>query len=200
MRNGLMTESSLVDRILCGRPPAGAENFQKMWKQERMQSFKHVLRRYNNKDFVPTLEAIQKMVEFHHNKGIDELNFGLTNPNLANFFLNSSTSAKYQPITEIDKTFFSKVREVMVAGPSIVCTRKTLVDETHIRMSINVCNLVVGIDASHLYPYSKCQPSPTGLYTGYEFDADLQSFKTRLSKSRSFEIMVLSYCQRMRSD
>ena len=79
MHNGLMTKSSLVDRILCGRPPAGAENyshFQKMWKQEIMQSIKHVLRRYNNKDFDPTLEAIEKMVEFHLNKGVDVLNCG----------------------------------------------------------------------------------------------------------------------------
>ena len=34
-----------------------------------------------------------------------------------------------------------------------------------IRKSANICKSIVGIDASQLYPYSMCQPMPTGLYT-----------------------------------
>ena len=69
----------------------------------------------------------------------------------------------------------------MIGGPSIVFTRKAVVDETHIRKSNNVCKSIVGIDASQLYPYSMCQPMPTGLYTRYEFDPEIQKFKLKQS-------------------
>ena len=46
--------------------------------------FKDFLRWYNNKDVVPTLEAMQKMLFFYHKKGIDMLKLGCTLPNLAN--------------------------------------------------------------------------------------------------------------------
>ena len=39
----------------------------------------------------------------------------------------------------------------MVSGPSIIFTRKVVVDETFIRKSFNLCKSIVGIDASQLY-------------------------------------------------
>ena len=53
----------------------------------------------------------------------------------------------------------------MVGGPSIVFIRKAVADETFRRKSSNLCNSIVGIGASQLYPYSMCQPMLTGLYT-----------------------------------
>ena len=67
----------------------------------------------------------------------------------------------------------------MTGGPFIVFTRKAVVDETFIRNSSNVCKLIVGVDASHLYPFSNCQEMTTGLYTRWEFDTDMQKFKAR---------------------
>ena len=86
-------------------------------------------------------------------------------------------------VPESDKYLLSKVREDIVGGLSIVFTRKVFVDETHTRMSTNVCKSIVGIDSSQLYFYSMSQLLPTGLHTRYEFDADLQRFKPRQSKS-----------------
>ena len=40
----------------------------------------------------------------------------------------------------------------MTGGPSIVFTRKAVVDETFIRDSSNIFKSIVGIDASQLYP------------------------------------------------
>ena len=88
----------------------------------------------------------------------------------------------------------------MVGGPSIVFTRKAVVDETFIRKSSNLCKSLVGIDASQLYPYSMCQPMPTGLYTRWEYDSETKRFTARQNKSRSFENMVLSYFQHRRPD
>ena len=133
-----------------------------------MYSIKDFLRWYNNKDIVPTLEAIQKMLPFYHKKGIFMLNLGCTLPNLANICLHKSTSAKFFPFTETHKDLLQKIPEDMVGGPSIVFTRKAVVEETFIRNSGKICKSIVGIDASQLYFYSMCQPMPTGLYTRWE--------------------------------
>ena len=88
----------------------------------------------------------------------------------------------------------------MVGGPSIVFTRKTVVDGTFIRNSGNICKSIVGIDASQMYPYSMCQPMPTGLYTRWEYDAESNKSKPQQNKSRIFENMLMSYFQRQRPD
>ena len=73
-------------------------------------------------------------------------------------------------------------------------------DETFIRKSSNLCKSIVGIDASQLYPYSICQPMPTGLYKQWEYDSKTKSFTARLNKSSSFENLVMSYFQQSRPD
>ena len=60
-----------------------------------MQYFSDFLKWYNNKDIIPTLEAMQKMIEIYHNKGIDMLKLGCRLPNLANFCLHKSTDSKF---------------------------------------------------------------------------------------------------------
>ena len=186
-----------MDRI----PPTGAEKYsylQSVRKNNNMQFFSDFLKRYNKKGVVPTLEAMQKMIEFYHNKRIDMLKLGCTLPNLANICLHKSTDSKFYPFTESDKDLLEKIREGMVDGPPIVFTRKAVVDETFIRKSSNLCKSIVGIDASQLYPQSMCQPMPTGLYTLWEYDSETKIFTARRNKSHSFENMVLSYFQQSR--
>ena len=136
--SGLKTEEALSKMKLSKPPPSGEENYQylvDLWNHENMCTFKDFLRWYNNKDVVPTLEAMQKMLASYHKKGIDMLKLGCTLPNLANICLHKSTSAKFYPFTETDKDLLQKIREDMVGGPSIVFTRKAMVDETFVRSS-----------------------------------------------------------------
>ena len=56
--------------------PVNSSHLQKVWQQEKLQSFEDFFRWYKNKHIVPTLEANKEMVEFHHIKGIDRLKFG----------------------------------------------------------------------------------------------------------------------------
>ena len=98
------------------------------------------------------------------------------------------------------KTFWKKIREDVVGVPSIVSTRKPIVDETFFPKSANICKSIVGIDASHLYPYSMCQPMPTGLCTRWDFDSGTSIFTPRQNKTRSFDNMVISCFQRTRPD
>ena len=165
-----------------------------------MCTFKDLLRCYNNKDVVLTLEAMQKTLDFYHKKGIDMLKLGCTVPNLANICLHKSTRAKFYPFTETDKDLLQKIRDDVVGGPSIVFTRKAMVDDIFIPNSRIICKPFVGIDASQLYPYSMCQPMPTGLYTRWEFDTESNRFKPQQNKSRNFENMLTSYFQRQKPD
>ena len=138
------------------------------------------------------------MVQFYHQKEVDILKLRCTLPNLANICLHKSTKEKFYPFCESDRYLCEKIREDMTRGPSIVFTRKAVVDETFIRDSSNVCKSIVGIDASQLYPNSMCQDMPTGLYTRWEFDS--KKFKARHNRSRNFENMVLFYYQETRPE
>ena len=172
LKIGLTTEQAVVKLKLSKPPPTGIENnlyLQQIWMQEEMSSFKDFLRWYNKKDVVPTLEAMQKKIAFCPGKDIDMLKLDCTLPNLANICLHKSTDANFYPFTKRDKDLLEKIRKDVVGGPSIFFTRKAVVDETFIRKSTNICKSKVGIDASHLYPYSMCQPMPTGLYTRWGF-------------------------------
>ena len=96
-------------------PLKGAENYsylQNVWEQEKTQSFIDFLRWYNNKDVVAALEAMQEMIEFYHNKGINMLKLGCTLPKLANICLHRSTSAIFHPFTESIKICFQKFRKI----------------------------------------------------------------------------------------
>ena len=185
------------------KPLSGKENYallEKMWMMEKMTTFRDFLRWYNNKDVVPTLQAMKKMMKFYHDQKIDMLKLGCTLPNLANICLHKSTDRKFYPFIEADKDLHEKIRSEMTGGPSIVFTRKAVVDKTFIRRSNNICKTIVGIDASQLYPFSMCQAMPTGLYTRWEFDTNLQKFKARQNKIRKFENMVTSFYQANRPE
>ena len=155
-----MTSKEALLELRLKQPPAtGQESNQyltSVWQQKYMCTFKDFLRWSNNKDVVPTLEVMQKMVDFYHSKGIDMLKLGCTLPNLANIFLHKSTTARCYPFTEIDKHLLDKIHEDMFGGPSIIFTGKVVVDGNFARDSTNLCKSTVGIDANQLYAFSMC--------------------------------------------
>ena len=118
VNSGLTTEQAVaklrMDRIL----PSGVQKYsflQSVWENNNMQFFSDFLKWYNKKDIVPTLEAMQKMIEFYHNKGIDMLELGCTLPNLAKTCLHKSTDSKFLPFTELDKICWKRYEKVCLA-------------------------------------------------------------------------------------
>ena len=112
--SGLTTEQAVaklrMDRIL----PTGAETYsylQIVWENNGMQFFSDFLKCYNNKDAVQTLGAMQNLIEFYHNKGIDMLKLGCTLPNLAYICLHKSTDSKLYRFRESDKDLLEMMRE-----------------------------------------------------------------------------------------
>ena len=95
-------------------PPIGTgkylDDLQIAWENEHMHTFAGFSKWYNNKDVAPTMESMQKLIDFHNNKGIDTLKLGSNVPNLANFSSHESTDSKLYPFTETDKELFWKIR------------------------------------------------------------------------------------------
>ena len=117
---GITEEQGLKKLDLKTQPPTGLENYnylKSIWEQEKTTTFRNFLRWYNNKDIDPTLDAMQKMVEFYHDKGIDMLKLGCTLPNLANICLHKSTDYKFYPFLSSDSDLLEKIREDMTRGP-----------------------------------------------------------------------------------
>ena len=135
---GLKTEEALSKMKLSKPPPSGEENYLYL-----LDKWNH-----DNKDVVPTLEAMQKMLAFYQKKGIDMLKLWCTLSNLANICLHKSTSANFYPFTETHNDLLQKIRKDMVGGLSIVFTSKAVVDESFNRNSRNICKSVVGIASS----------------------------------------------------
>ena len=83
---------------ITGPPLSGEQDYAylvEVWERGKMTKFKDFLCWNNNNDVIPTLEALQKMIEFYHKKGIDRLKLGCTLSNLANTCLHKSTRAKF---------------------------------------------------------------------------------------------------------
>ena len=79
LKSGLTTEEAVIKLKLLKPPSTRNEYYQhlqQVWRLERMSSFKHLLRWYNNKNFVPTLKAKQKLIALYHDKGIKMLKLG----------------------------------------------------------------------------------------------------------------------------
>ena len=102
-----------------------------------MSSFKDFSRSCNKKYIVATLEAMQKMISFYHDRDIDMLRLGCTLSNLTNICLLKSTDTNFYPFTEADKHLLQKTREYVDGGRSIVFTRKAVVET--FRKSTNIC-------------------------------------------------------------
>ena len=158
-----------------------------------MSSFKDILRWYNIKDVVPTLEAMQKMIAFYHDKDIDILKLGCTLPNLANICLRKSTDAKFYLFTEGDEDLLEKIREDVVGGPSIVFTRKTVVDEAFILLSQRLqtyANLLLRLMLANYTPTRCANPCPlvfirVGTSIQKQVDSHLDKTRPAALKRRS---------------
>ena len=74
-----------------------------------MSSFRDILRWYNNKDVMPSLEPMQKMIAFCQDKNSDMLKLRCTLPNFANICLHESTDAKFYAFTEEEKDLLEKI-------------------------------------------------------------------------------------------
>ena len=110
---GLTSEETLSEPRLKQPSATGQENYQHLssvGQQVNMCTSKHLLRCYNSKDIVPTVETLKKLVDFYGNKGIGLLNPGCICQILKFICLHKSISAKSYPFTESDNDLLERKR------------------------------------------------------------------------------------------
>ena len=107
-----------------------------VWEESHMESFQDFLKWYNNKDVVPTLEALQKVMHFYHQKGGGMSKLGLTLPNFAHCVLHSSTPHKFYPFNREDESLDHYIRGWLTRGPSFVFTRYAELGKTKIQKQL----------------------------------------------------------------
>ena len=120
-QKGLSREQAVAKLEKDNVIPTGAEKtayLQNVWDNKHTHFFKHFLKWYKKKDVLSTLEAMQKMIEGYHNKGIDMLKIGCTLPHLGNTRSQKSTDLKLYPSTATDKDLLEKLRKDTVGGRS----------------------------------------------------------------------------------
>ena len=162
MKSGLTTEQVVIKLKLPKPPLTGLGKYsylQKIWKQEQKSSSNDFLWWYNNKDVVPILEAMQKMIAFYHDKDIDMMNFARTLTIFANTYLHKCADAYFHPFTEGDRDLLEKFEKtLLVIHLSFLHANLELLSES----LQTYANLLLGFIDSELCPYSICQPMPTG--------------------------------------
>ena len=125
--SGLSSKQAVCKLRLNKMPPTGDENYaclQSIWVNKGMKSFKDFLMWYNNKDVIPTLEAMKKMIGFYHQKEIDVLKFGCTLPNLANICLHKTTDSKFYFLPKATKNFWRRFVKTWLVVPPLTLHAK----------------------------------------------------------------------------
>ena len=148
LKNGITTEQDVIKLKLSKPPSTGIANyhyFQHIWKQEQMSSIKDLLRWYNKKVVMPTLEARQKMIAFYHDKDIDMLKLDCTLANLANLCQLKSTDAKFYHFTEGDIDLLEKIEKTSLVAHLSFLHAKQLLMKLLFESLQTYSNLLLGL-------------------------------------------------------
>ena len=144
------------------------------------------------KNFVPTSEALQIMINFYQDKDIDMLKHVFILPNLAKTCLHKSRGTSLYPFTKAVKDLLEKNREYVVVILVSFLHAKHLLIKLFFQRPLTYANQLCGLMPANYTTYSMCQPLLIGLYTRWNHDSQTSRFTPRQNKIRSFEIMVMS--------
>ena len=156
----------------------GAENYQglqTLWTQKGMSTFRDLLKYYNNADVIGFVVAVEKLLEFYFDSGIDLFKDTISLPNLARSQLFKCTEALFPVFDYHSQDIYRTIQQNIVGGPSIIFKREARAGETRIRNNPNVIGQrIMGHDANGLYAYCIAQPMPTGCYVDRRCENDFR--------------------------
>ena len=185
LKSGLTREPAVIKQKLSKPPHTGIENYQylqQIREEQQMSSFKDFLRLYNNKDDVPTLETMQRMIAFYHDIDMDMLEFDCTLPNLANFCLHKSTDPNFIHSRKEILTFWKKIEKMLLVVHLSFLHAKQLLMKLFFESLQTYANPLLGLMPANYIPIRCVNPWLTvfirvGIWTQRRLDLRLD--KTR---------------------
>ena len=112
-----------------------------------------------NKDVVPSLEAMQKLIVFYHDKDNDILKLVCTISNLTNICLQNTTDAKVYPLTEGKKYLLEKIEKMLLVVHLSFLHEKQLLMKLLIANNQTFKNLLLGLTLANYSPTRCVNPS-----------------------------------------
>lgn len=171
LRDAGHSESDVLKKMMITSvPPTKQERYaslKELWKSENMKTFCDYLEWYNNLDVQPFVVAVERMMAFYIDRGIDLLKTCISVPSAARSMIFKSAALRqvhFALFSNQDKDLYQKISSNIVGGPSIQFRRKAKVNETRIREGGKPCQKIVGFDANALYLWAIGQPMPVGSY------------------------------------
>ena len=137
-----------------------------VFKRENMKTFRDYVRYYNNHDVIGLVQGIEKMMAVNINNKIDMFKDAVSLPGLAQkrLFRSLDSDDYFTNFSSDHAYIYKQLKAGIVGGPSIVFCRYQEKGKTLIKNK-NVCQRVVGYDASSLYLDCTGKGMPTGRYT-----------------------------------
>ena len=137
-----------------------------VWRDNRMKSMHNFLVRYNNRDVVPFLDAMDKQFALYKQQNIDMFKDGVRVPGLSLLYLLNEFSSNtfFTVFNQTNIDLHLLVRDNIVGGPFIIFHRYHEKDVTKLRGE-ETCISIVGYDGNALYMWALMQEMPTGCYT-----------------------------------
>lgn len=99
---------------------------QKIWRDNKMETFKEFLVWYNNLDVTPFVKAAEFFQQFYFEKGIDVFKTAISTPGVARQMLfNTAQKAgvNFALFDKFNEDLYSAFKNNIVGGPSLVFTR-----------------------------------------------------------------------------
>ena len=145
----------------------------RVWKEQKMTTFKEYLIYYNNLDVEPFIRAIHAHSKFFTERGVDMFKDGLTLPGLTLKFLFQNTEKAATPyvlFSKQEQDIHDMVRQNLVGGPSIIFHRHHVSGVSKLRERLygsesETCRVVLGLDANSLYLNCMGMAHCAGFYT-----------------------------------
>lgn len=131
-----------------------------------MQTFADWLRYYNDIDFAPGLEALEKMRAFYSDKGIDILKEAVSLPGVGLHYLLRGSVERGAELYSPCKDAYGMLKEAVVGRQSLVFTRYPEAGVTRVRQHLfkqpRACKRIIGYDANALYLSTMVREMPCG--------------------------------------
>lgn len=150
---------------------------QKLWVDEKMETFRDYLIHYNNSDVKPFINALNNHCSFFTARGIDMFKDGITLPGLTLRFLFQKVDQKvsYVLFNQRDRKLHELLQSQLVGGPAIIFHRHHEKNVTKIRehdygAEARICKHLLGVDANSLYLKCMWEKHCSGFYVCRKYE------------------------------